>query len=326
MRVLVTGGAGYIGSVVTAYLIDKGIEVNIIDNLSTGKINLIDSRSNFFEGDILDTDFLLTSMSGCEAVIHLAAKTIVSESISLPDLYNKINYLGTKNVLSAMIEKKINKMIFSSTCAVYGEDESGYISESTKTNPINPYGKSKLLSDEEMQKISNKLNFDTYSFRFFNVAGSYKNLNGKFFGELHDNETHLIPNILKNNQVTIYGTNWNTKDGTSIRDYVHVKDLANAVYIALLAKNKVGHKIYNLSSGIGYSVFEIIAAANKILPREVKMTMASKREGDAMVLVGKSDLAFRDLGWKSMATIDEILKDSFEFIQTTKLEHQISEK
>jgi UDP-glucose 4-epimerase len=326
MKVLVTGGAGYIGSVVVAYLLDKGINVNVIDNLSTGKIDLVDDRSTFFEGDILNTDFLKSSMYGCDAVIHLAAKSIVGESISQPELYNKINYLGTKNILEIMTEQKIKTMIFSSTCAVYGQDESGYISESTQTNPINPYGESKLLSDAEIRKHSEKFKLNTYSFRFFNVAGSYKNLNGQFFGELHENETHLIPNILNNNKVTVYGTDWNTPDGTCIRDYVHVKDIANAIYIALLTEHTIGHKIYNLSSGTGYSVFEIITAANKVLPREVKITQARKREGDAMILVGKSELAFRDLGWKCNSNIDEVIKDSYEFIRTFQTKNRISEK
>jgi UDP-glucose 4-epimerase len=316
MKVLVTGGAGYVGSVLTGYLIDQGNEVNILDNLSTGHKSLVDTRANFFDGDILIEKDLITAMKGCDAVVHLAGKALVAESVMYPDLYFHQNLEGTKSVLQGMTVSGIKKIIFSSTCAVYGNVHSGKISENTSTNPINPYGESKLKADEEIRLNSAKYNLDAYSFRFFNVAGSYTNNIDQNFGELHTNETHLIPNILINKKIKIFGTDWQTVDGTCIRDYVHVKDLAFAMEIALNSKLRVGHKIYNLGSGRGNSVLDVIKAANKVLSSPVKIEKLGRRPGDSESLVSDSSLILEELKWKSRYNIDTIVKDAKEFISS----------
>jgi UDP-glucose 4-epimerase len=322
MKVLVTGGAGYIGSVLTGYLIDQGYEVNILDNLSTGHKLLVDTRANFFDGDILIEEDLITAMNGCNAVVHLAGKALVAESVMYPDLYFRQNFEGTKAVLQGMIVSGIKKIIFSSTCAVYGNVQSGKISENTSTNPINPYGESKLKADEEINLNSAKYKLDAYSFRFFNVAGSYLSKTGQSFGELHATETHLIPNILKNKEIDVFGTDWQTRDGTCIRDYVHVKDLAVAIGIALNSETKFGHKIYNLGSGEGSSVLEVISAANKVLPKPVIKKNRERRPGDPQELVSDSALVLRELKWKSRHNINEIVADAYKFI----LNHDITLK
>jgi UDP-glucose 4-epimerase len=319
MKVLVTGGAGYIGSVLTGYLIDQGYKVNILDNLSTGHESLVDTRANFFAGDLLNKEKLITAMSGCEAVVHLAGKALVAESVIYPEMYFQQNLDGTKAVLNAMAVLGIKKIVFSSTCAVYGNVHSGKISEGTSTNPINPYGESKLKADQEISSSSAKLQLDAYSFRFFNVAGSYLSKTGQSFGEMHSNETHLIPNILRNKKIEVFGIDWETRDGTCIRDYVHVEDLAVAIETALNAKTDFGHKIYNLGSGEGVSVLEVISAANRVLPKPVEIINRDRRSGDPRELVGDSRLALRDLNWESKHSITEIVEDSYMFITKNKM-------
>ena len=314
MKVLVTGGAGYIGSVLTGYLIDQGNEVNILDNLSTGHKSLVDTRGKFFNGDILIEENLMAAMNGCNAVVHLAGKALVAESVNNPDLYFHQNLQGTKSVLEAMNVSGIKKIVFSSTCAVYGNVQSGKISEKTPTAPINPYGKSKLMADDEIGFSSTKYNLDAYSFRFFNVAGSFSSKAGQSFGEMHTTETHLIPNILKNKEIDIFGTDWETRDGTCVRDYVHVKDLAEAIGIALNSETKSGHKIYNLGSGEGSSVLEVINAANKVLPKPVISKNRERRPGDPQELVSDSGLVLRELNWESRHSINEIVADAYKFI------------
>lgn len=319
MKVLITGGAGYIGSVLTGYLIDQGNDVNILDNLSTGHKSLVDTRANFFNGDILVEQDLIAAMNDCQAVVHLAGKALVAESMVYPDLYFRENFEGTKAVLHGMKVLGIKKIVFSSTCAVYGNADSRKITENTQTKPINPYGDSKLKADEEIGFSATNDNLDAYSFRFFNVAGSYVSRTGQSFGEMHTTETHLIPNILRNKQIEIFGTDWQTPDGTCIRDYVHVVDLAIAIETALKSNTKLGHKIYNLGSGDGVSVLEVISAANKVLPKPVQITNKERRMGDPQELVGDSRLALQDLNWQSRHNINEIVEDSYKFITKNKM-------
>ena len=311
---MITGGAGYIGSVLTGYLIDQGNEVNILDNLSTGHKSLVDTRANFFNGDILIEQDLIAAMNGCQAIVHLAGKALVAESMAYPDLYFRENFEGTKAVLHGMNLLEINKIVFSSTCSVYGNTNSEKITESTLTKPINPYGESKLKADAEISFAAKNHNLDAYSFRFFNVAGSYTNRSGQSFGEIHTKETHLIPNILRNKQIEIFGTDWETPDGTCIRDYVHVVDLAVAVETALNSRTKLGHKIYNLGSGNGVSVLEVVNAANKVLLNPVQIINKERRAGDPQELVGDSRLALQDLNWKSRHNINKIVEDAYKFI------------
>ena len=320
MKVLITGGAGYIGSVTSAYLLDNEFEVNVLDNLSTGHEKFIDKRDKFFFGDILEINSIITAMTGCDAVVHLAGKAIVSESVLKPDFYKEINHLGTLNILNSMKELSVKKLVFSSTCAVYGNPISKLIAEDHPTNPINPYGESKLLADNEIDWFSKENYLNSISLRFFNVGGSYKNNADNLFGELHDEETHLIPKILNNKSVTIYGRDFETSDGTCVRDYVHVVDLARAIKLSLEIKNLQHHKIYNLGSGNGASVLEVIKVAEKVIFSEIIKYDGLPKNGDPAYLVADSKLANTELGWKSELSLNKIIEDSYAFNQALDLE------
>ena len=320
MKVLITGGAGYIGSVTTAYLLDNGFEVNVLDNLSTGHERSIDKRAKFFLGDILESDSITNAMTGCDAVVHLAGKAIVSESVLKPDFYMENNHLGTLNILNSMKELSVNRLVFSSTCAVYGNPISKLIAEDHPTNPINPYGESKLLADNEISQFSKINNLNSISLRFFNVGGSYKSNTNNLFGELHDEETHLIPKILNNKSVNIYGRNFESPDGTCVRDYVHVVDLARAIKLALVKQNLRHHKIYNLGSGKGSSVLEVIAEAEKVILSEIVKSDGPAKNGDPAYLVADSKLANTELGWISQSSLNKIIEDSYAFNQALNLE------
>jgi UDP-glucose 4-epimerase len=320
MKVLITGGAGYIGSVTTAYLLDNGFEVNVLDNLSTGHEKFIDKRAKFFLGDILESNSIIKAMNGCDSVVHLAGKAIVSESILKPHFYKENNHIGTLNILNSMKELSINKLVFSSTCAVYGNPISKLIAEDHPTNPINPYGESKLLADNEIGWFSKGNYLNSTSLRFFNVGGSYKNNADNLFGELHDEETHLIPKILNNKSVTIYGRDFETSDGTCVRDYVHVVDLARAIKLSVEIKNSKHHKIYNLGSGKGSSVLEVIAEAEKVIFSEITKHDGPPKNGDPAYLVADSKLANTELGWASQFTLNKIIKDSYAFNQAANLD------
>ena len=320
MKVLITGGAGYIGSVTSAYLLDNEFEVNVLDNLSTGHEKFIDKRAKFFFGDILEINSIITAMTGCDAVVHLAGKAIVSESVLKPDFYKEINHLGTLNILNSMKELSVKKLVFSSTCAVYGNPISKLIAEDHPTNPINPYGESKLLADNEIDWFSKENYLNSISLRFFNVGGSYKNNADNLFGELHDEETHLIPKILNNKSVTIYGRDFETSDGTCVRDYVHVVDLARAIKLSLEIKNLQHHKIYNLGSGKGSSVLEVIAEAEKVIFSKIIKHDGPPKNGDPAYLVADSKLANTELGWASQFALNKIIKDSHAFNQAVNLD------
>ena len=325
MKVLVTGGAGYIGSVVSAYLLDKGYEVNILDNLSTGHKFLVDSRSTFFFGDILNEDDLSLAMAECTAVVHLAGKALVAESVAYPQIYFENNTTGTKLLLNEMSKSGINKLIFASTCAVYGNPGQSPISEKEKTNPVNPYGESKLQADIAIETFCESNELDAFSFRFFNVAGSYLSSTGNLSGELHDEETHLIPNLVKKQKLTIFGNDWPTLDGTCIRDYVHVADLADAIEKALAMNSKPGHKIYNLGSGKGSSVLEVATEANKNLGNSIEITFTHRRPGDPAELISDPKKAEREIGWKSKLNLETMIKDSISFFRATS-HHNIEDQ
>jgi UDP-glucose 4-epimerase len=318
MRLLITGGAGFIGSVTAAYLLDHGYEVNILDDLSEGHSHAVDSRANFFQGSILDTIALTKALVGCNAVVHLAGKAIVSESTQDPAKYQLHNVVGTQNLLNSMIDQSIKKIIFSSTCAVYGNPDIKSIDEKTDTMPINPYGESKLLADLEISKFTEKYNLSSVSLRFFNVAGSYTSNSTQLFGESHVNETHLIPRVLMQNEVEIYGTSFNTPDGTCVRDYVHVIDIAHAIKLSLEKTVVSGHKIYNLGSGTGISVNKIIEVSETILGRKITKKYGKRRSGDPEYLVSNADLARKELGWSTTLSITQIIKDAQKFISNNK--------
>ena len=317
-KILITGGAGFIGSVISSYLIDNEYEVVVIDDLSTGKKGALDERATFFQGSILDKSILTTALTSVDAVIHCAAKSIVEESVSKPELYEQVNYQGTKVLLDLMTQVGINKIIFSSTAAVYGEAKTQPISESAALSAINPYGESKLKCEKEIgKKVTDGL--AAITFRYFNVGGSYKNNLGKVFFENHENESHLIPKILnklnkgdKEVTVDVYGDMWQTPDGSCIRDYLHIKDLAHAHLLALNKLTKGEHQIINLGSGKGYSVFEVIDQIDKSVGVKLNRNICPARSADPAVLLADIGKAKEILGWQPKSGLAEIIADSWQ--------------
>jgi len=317
-KILITGGAGFIGSVISSYLLDSGFEVAVIDDLSTGNKDALDERATFFQGSILDKSFLTTALAGVDTVIHCAAKSIVEESVSKPELYEQVNYQGTKVLLDVMTQVGINRIIFSSTAAVYGEAKTQPISESAALAAINPYGQSKAKCEEDIGKKAAD-GLAAITFRYFNVAGSYKNNLGKVFFENHENESHLLPKILnklnkgdKEVSVDIYGNKWQTPDGSCIRDYLHIKDLAHAHLLALNKLTKGEHQIINLGSGKGYSVFEVIDQIDKSVGVKLNRNICPARLGDPAVLLADISKAKEILGWQSKSGLAEIIADSWQ--------------
>lgn len=322
--ILVCGGAGYIGSHMVYELIEKGEEVVIIDHLKMGHKEAVHPDAKFYEGDIRDKNFLdkVFQENEIEGVIHFAAFSIVPESITNPMKYYDNNLNGTMVLLEKMIQYNVKKIVFSSTAAVYGEPEKTPILEEDKTNPTNTYGETKLAM-EKMFKWADKAHGIKYiSLRYFNVAGAH--INGKI-GESHSPETHLIPLILQvpkgtREKIYIFGDNYETKDGTCIRDYIHVMDLAKAHGLALdkLRQNS-DSKIYNLGSGSGFSVKEMIEVARKITGHEIPAEIAERRAGDPAVLIASSEKAKNELGWKPEYTnVETIIKTAWNWHQNQK--------
>ncbi len=317
-RILVTGGAGFIGSIISSYLLDNNYEVVIIDDLSTGEKSAIDERATFYQGSILDKSYLIESLGGIDTVIHCAAKSIIDESVNKPELYEQVNHQGTKLILEVMSHIGVKKIIFSSTAAVYGDAQAQPIFESSVLAPLNPYGQSKIKCERVLdEKVTEGLS--AISFRYFNVAGSYKNKLGKLFFENHENESHLIPKILNKlsrghneAKVDIYGDKWNTSDGSCIRDYLHVKDLAHAHLLALDKLTKSEHQIINLGSGRGYSVLEVIDQIDKSVGAKLNRNICPARSGDPAVLLADISLAKVKLGWQPTLGLSEIILDSWQ--------------
>ena len=307
-RILVTGGAGYVGSTATAILADRGYEVVVFDDLSMGHADAVDPRATFIEGTLLDPDALRAALIGCEAVIHFAGKSLVGESVEKPDLYHHVNVDGTANLLDAMSIHGIDKIVFSSSAATYGQPVDDPITEESVAAPTNPYGASKL----EIDKMITARGISAISLRYFNVAGAYKSANG-WLAERHNPETHLIPLVLRataENPLKIFGTDWDTKDGTCIRDYVHVVDLIEAHILALGALKPHVHEIVNLGSGGGYSVREVISVASKVLGREVPAVESPRRAGDPGTLVASIVKAKSLLGWEPTRDLETMISDA----------------
>ena len=263
MRILVTGGAGYIGATAVAMLLEAGYEVTVLDDLSTGHSDVIPTEAKFVKGSLLSNQDLDEALTGCDAVMHFAAKSLVGESVEKPDLYAEVNVGGSKALFSKMKAHGIKKIVLSSTAATYGEPKRVPIAENDEPAPKNPYGATKL----EIDRMVATSGFSAISLRYFNVAGALQSANG-WLAERHNPETHLIPNILKATNdapVKIFGTDWPTEDGTCIRDYIHVVDLIEAHIKALETLPEAKHEIINLGSGDGYSVRQVIAAAEKLL-------------------------------------------------------------
>ena len=317
MRILVTGGAGYIGSTAAAMLHERGFEVTVLDDCSTGHLDAVPKGAKFIQGSILDPQIVSTALAGCEAVIHFAAKSLVGESVEKPDLYFDVNVNGTRNLLDQMSGLGITKLVFSSTAATYGEPEVTPITEESTTKPTSPYGSTKLAVDQMISEESNN-GLAAISLRYFNVAGAFKSSNG-WIAERHNPETHLIPNVLratKLNPLKLFGNDWATQDGTPIRDYVHVVDLIDAHILALKKLTAGEHQIINLGSGGGYSVTQVINAAAKVLGREIPVEVTTRRAGDPAVLIADIAKAEKVLGWKPERDIENMVSDAWEAIST----------
>lgn len=316
MKVLVTGGAGYIGSVVTAQLLEAGHTVTVLDNLTTGVAEAVPEGARFVQADIKEAGDVLGE-GGYDAVMHFAAKSQVAESVAKPELYWDNNVTGTLRLLEAMRETGVRRIVFSSTAATYGVVGDEPITEDVPAVPINPYGQSKIAVDYALQGEAAAHGLAAISLRYFNVGGSYAG-----FGERHDPETHLIPNILRvaaglAPSVSLYGTDYPTPDGTAIRDYLHVADLAEAHLLALDAVAPGTHRIYNLGSGTGYSVNEVITTARQVTGHPIPVTELPRRAGDPPVLVASSARITADLGWKAHRSLPEIVTDAWTFLRST---------
>ena len=317
-KFLITGGAGFIGSVLTAYLLDHGYEVVVLDDLSTGHSKTIDSRASLVKASILDKSALVAALVGINSVIHCAAKSLVEESVSKPDLYGQVNTEGTRFLLEAMKETGVSNIVFSSTAAVYGDSKIQPILESTEINPFNPYGRSKIEAERLISTFCSN-GFAGITFRYFNVAGSYQSSAGQLHIENHKNETHLIPKIMKNyiknkerSQVEIYGDSWPTKDGSCVRDYLHVVDLAHAHLLALYALEAGKNQVFNLGSGNGYSVLEVVNEIENVVGDKLNQVITPARSGDPAVLLADIDKARKELGWIPKANLNQIILDSWQ--------------
>ena len=318
MRALVVGGAGYIGSVVAQHLVEAGHEVTVADNLSKGHRWAVPDGAELRVVDVLDADALTRVMAeGFDAVLHFAALSLVGESVAEPIRYFRTNVAGTLNLLDAMRAAGTRRLVFSSTAAVYGEPETVPIPESAPTRPTNPYGASKLSVDMVIGHEAAATGLGAISLRYFNVAGA----SGRQ-GELHDPETHLIPSVLKvplgeQEAVKIFGTDYPTPDGTAIRDYIHVDDLAAAHLLALDATNDAGHRIFNLGNGAGFSVREVIDAARLVTGCQIPAVETARRAGDPPVLVASSDRIRAELGWTPKKPgLEDMVSDAWHWLRT----------
>ena len=313
MKILVTGGAGYIGSVLVNKLIEQGHEVNVIDDLSNGFRENIDKRAKFTEGSILDKGNLDQALEGVEVVYHLAAKIRVEEGEAKPELYKKVNIEGTLDLIKACVDKKINKFIFASTAAVYGDPEEFPVNENSKTNPVNVYGATKLEIDKYLEANAKNMGISTICFRFFNIGGALKTKEGSWLKIKHEGATHLIPSILhssSNKPLLIFGNDWPTKDGTPTRDFVHVVDLADALIKALNSLDKAGNQVINLGTATGSTVLEVVKTAEKSLNKIISYNFAGRRAGDSFALVTSNQKAKEILNWQPTKTLSDILIDA----------------
>jgi UDP-glucose 4-epimerase len=318
MAVLVTGGAGYIGSHTVKLLLQNNVEVIVLDNLSRGHIEAIPPGVPFEKVDLLNYHELLNAIKKYEidSVIHFAAFAYVGESVDNPSVYYQNNVVGTFNLLNVMKDLNIKNIVFSSTCSVYGNPDRVPISENESTKPINPYAETKLIIEHMLRDFEFAYGFKYIALRYFNAAGADPD---GIIGESHDPEPHLIPLILRTTlglrpAISVFGSDYETPDGTCIRDYIHVNDLANAHYLALnyLKKNQ-SSQIINLGTGHGNSVLEVIKRAEKVTSKEIKIEFAKRREGDPAVLVADNKKAKEMIGWQPIFTIDDVLSHAWKW-------------
>jgi UDP-glucose 4-epimerase len=313
VKLLVTGGAGYVGSVCAAHLVEAGHEVVVLDNLSTGHADAVPDGARFVEADLAEAaDDVLAE--GFEGVLHFAAKSLVGESVQRPELYWRGNVVTAVALLDAMVHHGTPRLVFSSTAATYGEPEQVPIREDAPTRPTNPYGASKLAIDHAIGGYARAHGLAATSLRYFNVAGAHGRI-----GERHVVETHLIPLVLQvatgqRESAQIFGDDWPTPDGTCIRDYIHVDDLAVAHLLALTAGQPGEHAVYNLGSGSGFSVREVVDVCREVTGHEIPVVVAPRRSGDPAVLVASSAAATAALGWRPEKTdLRTIVGDAWRF-------------
>jgi UDP-glucose 4-epimerase len=313
MNILVVGGAGYIGSVCAELLLNEGHGVSIFDNLSEGHRAALDPRAEFFHGDLQDRQSIESALAKkkSDAVMHFAANALVGESMQNPSKYFRNNIANGLNLLDAMVNAGVKKIVFSSTCAIFGPPERVPIDEETPKRPINPYGESKLAFEKILRWYDEIHGLKFTCLRYFNAAGASEK-----FGEDHRVETHLIPNVLKvalgeKAAVEIFGTDYETPDGTCIRDYIHILDLARAHILALDAKQS---DVYNLGTGGGSSVREVINACRKVTDRKIDIVEKPRRPGDPPRLIAASEKIKRELGWQpQFQNLDAIIESAWKW-------------
>ena len=315
MKVLVTGGAGYIGGTVAAILRDRGHQVTVYDNLCHAERGMVPEGTTFIEGDIADRVHMERLLqAGFDGVMHFAALIEAGESMAKPELYFRNNTAATLTLLEAMLSARIPRLVFSSTAAVYGEPESTPIREDAALRPTNAYGESKLLVEKMLAWMYRVHGFSYASLRYFNVAGA-----GAGRGECHEPESHLIPLILdvalgRREKIRIYGDDYPTADGSCVRDYVHVEDLAEAHLLAFDALGAGGQRIYNLGNGNGFTVRQVIDSARRVTGRAIPAEVVLRRPGDPAVLIASSEKIGRELGWKPRHTeLDSIVASAWEW-------------
>jgi UDP-glucose 4-epimerase len=314
VRLLVTGGAGYVGSVCAKVLLDQGHQVVIVDDLSTGNADAIPEGAEFIDGDMVALARDLLPGGSFDGVLHFAAKSLVGESVEVPEKYWYGNVVATLDLLEVMRSAGTPRLVFSSTAATYGEPESTPITEQTPTRPTNAYGATKLAIDHAITSYAAAHGLAATSLRYFNVAGAYAGL-----GERHACETHLIPLVLqvaagRRAEILVFGSDWPTPDGTCIRDYIHIRDLADAHLLALQHCRPGEHRIYNLGNGTGFSVREVIDSCRRVTGLDIPSRDVQRRAGDPAVLIASSERAVNELGWRPQHTgIDEIVSDAWDF-------------
>lgn len=319
-RLLVTGGAGYVGAVVAAHLLEAGHQVTVLDDLSTGFREGVPAGAEFVQGrvqeaaDVLDPTY--------DAVLHFAASSQVGESVTDPEKYWRNNVGGAVELLAAMRAARVRTLVFSSTAATYGEPARVPITEDEPTLPTNPYGAGKLAVDHMISGECAAHGLGAVSLRYFNVAGAYTAKDGTAYGERHDPESHLIPLVLRvargeRESILVYGDDYPTPDGTCVRDYLHVADLADAHLLSLAAARPGEHLVCNLGNGNGFSVHEVVRTARDVTGHPIPQTAAPRRAGDPAVLVASAERARTHLGWKpARADLASIVRDAWRFEQS----------
>ena len=316
MKLLVTGGAGYVGSVCAKVLLEQHHQVVIVDDLSTGNADAVPAGAEFVDGDVVAVARRLLPGGSFDGVLHFAAKSLVGESVEAPERYWHANVVKTLELLEAIRESGTERLVFSSTAATYGEPDAAPITEDAPTRPTNAYGATKLAIDHAITSYARAYGLAAVSLRYFNVAGAYAG-----HGERHAVETHLIPLVLKvatgqRAEILVFGNDWPTPDGTAIRDYIHVRDLADAHLLALQSAQASSHRIYNLGNGTGFSVREVIACCREVTGHPIAARDVGRRAGDPAVLIASSAKAIAELGWQPRRSdLREIVSDAWEFVR-----------